>query len=152
MQKSISLLLGMSFLVVSACSTNAPTTTKQAGTLSKESVVTIKKGTVAGIKNVAIAGRSGSAARTVGSITGSILGSSVPYAGSIIGSLIGGAVGGEADKAVSKQAGLELTVQLASGERVVVTQLAETAFKVGDKVQLIVQDNKARVSHLQDNS
>ena len=76
----------------------------------------------------------------------------MPYAGSILGSLIGGAIGGEAEKAAVKQAGYEITLQLASGEKVVVTQLAETKFKTGDKVQLILKDNVARVAHLQDNS
>jgi len=85
-------------------------------------------------------------------VAGSVLGSTVPYAGSIIGSLIGGAVGGEAEKAATKKAGLEITLELEGGDRVVVTQLAETKFKAGDKVQLIITDNVARVAHLQDNS
>ena len=144
--------IGINTLFVSACSTNAPVTNNQAGTLSKESVVTVKQGTVTSVKNVAIAGKRGSGGRTVGAITGSILGSGVPYAGSIIGSMIGGAVGGEAEKAATNKPGLEITLQLNNGEKVVVTQLAKTKFKTGDKVQLIMQDQRARVAHLQSNS
>ena len=144
--------IAINLLFMAACSSNAPIAKNQAGTMSKESIVTVKQGTVTSVKNVAIMGAKGRAGGTVGSIAGSILGSSIPVAGSLIGSMIGGAVGSEADKEFSKKAGLEITLQLASGEKVIVTQVADTAFKTGDKVQLIVKDNKARVAHLQSNS
>ena len=150
MNKLTMLLVGLT-LTISACSNNAPVAKNQSGTMSKESVVTVKQATVTSVKNVSIMGRKGRVGGTVGSVAGSILGSSIPVAGSIIGSIIGSAVGSEADKEFSKQKGLEITLQLESGTKVVVTQLAETAFKAGDKVQLIMQDNKARVAHLQSN-
>jgi len=131
---------------------NAPVSTNKVGTVQKQQVVTIKQGTVTAIKDVAIQGKTSNAGRTVGSITGSVLGSAVPYAGSILGSLIGGAVGGEAEKAATKKAGYEISLALEGGDKVVVTQLAETKFKTGDKVRLIITDNVARVAHLQDNS
>lgn len=146
------LLFGFVFTLLSACSNNVPVAKNQPGTLSKESVTTVKQGTVTAVKNVSVMGPRSRAGGTVGSVAGSIIGSSVPYAGSILGSMIGGAVGSEADKELSKQKGLEITLQLTDGEKVVVTQLAKTAFKAGDKVQLIMQDNKARVAHLQNNS
>ena len=152
MYKITTLFLGASFLFLTACSTNAPVTANKPGTVKKEQVVTVKEGTVTAVKDVAIQGKSSAAGRTVGSVTGSILGSTVPYAGSIIGSLIGGAVGGEAEKAATKKAGLEITLELKSGDKVVVTQFADTKFKAGDRVQLIMQNNVARVAHLQDNS
>ena len=152
MNKIASVFIGFNLLFLAACSNNAPVANNQAGTLSKEEVVSVKQGTVTAVKNVSIMGRKGRAVGTVGSITGSILGSSVPVAGSIIGSLIGGAMGSEADKELSKQPGLEITLQLNNGERVVVTQLAETSFKTGDKVNLTMRNNKAQVTHLQNNS
>jgi len=151
MNKIISVLIGINFLVLTGCSTNAPVTSKKVGSVTKEQVVTIKKGTVTSIKNVAIQGKTSNAGRTVGSVTGSIIGSAVPYGG-ILGSLIGGAVGGETEKAASKKAGYEISLELEGGDKVVVTQLAETKFKTGDKVRLIITDNVARVAHLQDNS
>ena len=114
--------------------------------------MTVKQGVVTSVKNVAIMGRKGNAVGTVGSVTGSILGASGTIAGSLIGSMIGGAIGSEADKALSKQKGLEITLQLNDGESVIVTQLAKAEFKAGDKVQLIIKDNKAQVAHLQSNS
>lgn len=144
--------IAVSMLFLAACSSTSPTTTKQAGTMSKESIVTVREGTITSVKEVAIMGTKGRAVGTVGSIAGSIIGSSIPVAGSLIGSMIGGAMGSEADKQLSKQKGLEITVQLTSGEKVVVTQLAETKFTSGEKVQVIVKDNKARVAHLQSNS
>ena len=152
MRITFSVVIGINVLFVSACSSNAPVAKNQAGSVSKESVVTVKQGVVTSVKNVSIAGRQGRAVGTVGSIAGSILGSTIPYAGGIIGSLIGGAVGSEADKELSKEKGLEITLQLSGGEKVVVTQLAEISFKAGDKVQLFMEDNKARVAHLQTNS
>ena len=151
MNKLTMLLLGLT-LTLAACSNNAPVAQNQAGTLSKESVVTVKQGTVTSVKNVSIMGQKSNAIGTVGSVTGSILGSSGTIAGSLIGSLIGGAIGSEADRELSKQKGLEITLQLSSGEKVVVTQLAEPSFKAGDKVKLIMRDNQARVAHLQSNS
>ena len=148
MNKFISMFMGINLLLLTACSSNTPVANNQAGTMSKEEVVSIQKGTVASVKKVSIMGRRGNAVGTVGSITGSIIGSSVPVAGSIIGSLIGGAVGSEADTHLSKQDGLEITLQLDNGERVVVTQLAKTAFKAGDRVQLTLRDNVAQVTHL----
>lgn len=157
MKKSIHIILnctlGMSMLFVSACSTtNAPATVKQAGSITTEPVVSIKQGKVISVKEVAIMGSKGRTVGTVGSIAGSILGSTIPVAGSIIGSMIGSAVGSEADKEFSKQKGLEITLELDSGVKVVVTQLAQTQFKAGDEVQLIMTDEKARVAHLQSNS
>ena len=148
MNKFTSAFISINFLFLAACSSNAPVTTNKAGTVSKEQVVTVKQATVTSVKKVAVLGKRYNAGRTVGSITGSILGSSGTIAGSILGSMIGGAVGSEADKAVSKKPGLEITLQLDNGEKVVVTQLAETSFKAGDKVKLIMQDNKAQVAHL----
>ena len=144
--------IAINLMFMAACSSNAPVAKNQAGTLSKEAVVTIKQGTITSVKNVSVMGPRGRAGGTVGSIAGSFLGYTVPYAGSIIGSMVGGAVGSEADKELSKKPGLEITMLLSDGEKVTVTQLAEPAFKVGDKVQLILQDNKARVAHLQTNS
>jgi len=152
MKKPISVFLAFTFLLLATCSSNAPVAKHQAGSLIKESVVTIKEGTITSVKNVTIMGRKGNAVGTVGSVTGSILGASGTIAGSLIGSMIGGAIGSEADKALSKQKGVEITLALSDGQSVTVTQLAKTEFNVGDKVQLIMQDNKAQVAHLQSDS
>jgi len=151
MNKIISMFIGINFLLLAGCSSNAPVTTNKVGTVQKQKVVTIKQGTVTAIKDVAIQGKTSNAGRTVGSVTGSIIGSAVPYGG-IFGSIIGSAVGGEAEKAAAKKAGYEISLDLEGGDKVVVTQLAETKFKTGDKVRLIITDNVARVAHLQDNS
>jgi len=124
----ISVILSSGVMFLSACST-APQTNKQAGTLSKESVVTVQQGTVTALKEVTIQGSSTGAGGTVGSIAGSLLGSSVPVAGSIIGSLIGSAVGSGAEKQLTNQQGYEITVTLINGEKFIVTQLAETKFE-----------------------
>jgi len=148
MQKTTAVILSLNLLLMTACASNSPVSNNTVGSVTKEQVVTTKNATVVSVKNVAIQGRSSGVVRTVGSITGSILGSSVPYAGSILGSILGGAVGGEADKAISKQAGLEITLKLDDGEKVVVTQLADKQFKTGDKVQLVTRDGKASITPL----
>lgn len=152
MKQIFSIIIGISLLFIAACSSNAPVTNNQAGAVSKESIATVKQGTITSIKSVSIVGSRGRTISTVGSIAGSLLGSTVPVAGSIIGSLFGGAIGSEADKELSKQPGLEISLQLNNGERVTVTQLAATKFKVGDRVQLITQNQQSRVAHLQTNS
>jgi len=115
----LGIILCSGALFLSGCS-NAPVAKNQAGTVSKESIVTVKQGKITQIEHVTIQATSGR--------------------------------GSEADRQLSNQKGYEITLELTTGESVIVTQLADTEFEVGDSVQLLIEDNKARVLHLQDNS
>lgn len=136
--------------MLSACST-APKSTNQPGSLKKQTVYQVQKGTIAEVKKVSVADPSSNSnvLRTTGSIAGSILGSA-HIAGSIIGSMIGSAAGGSVDREVSRKPALEISLLLENGENVVVTQLAnETlSFKKGDQVKLVKNENYAQVQHL----
>ena len=149
MTKQLLIFIGLSFFIL-GCSSNMPVSENKPSTIKKEKVIRVQQGTITAIKNVSVQDEKSNAARTVGSITGSVLGAgSVPYIGSIFGSMIGGAVGSSADDGLSRKPGMEITLLLETGEQVIVTQLATTKFKTGDKVKLVLQDDQAQVVPLQ---
>lgn len=147
---STTISLTIIITLLSGCST-APNSNNQPGSLKKQTVIQTHKATITEVKKVAVADPNSNSRvlRTTGSIAGSFLGAG-NIAGSIIGSMIGGTVGGSADKGLSRQPGLEISLQLENGENVIVTQLvSETqTFKSGDKVKLVKHDNYAQVQHL----
>lgn len=152
MYKYIMILFALN-LMLSGCSSNAPVSENRPGTIKKEKVIRVQKGTVTSVKKVTLLGEKtnvgNTVGRTAGSITGAVLGSGFgSLAGSIFGGMIGGAAGSSADRNSQKKPGLEITVQLHAGQKVTVTQLATLEFKTGDKVKLIMHDNHAQIAHL----
>ena len=146
MTKFVAIFLGINLLLV-GCSSNAPLTENQPGSVKKVKTLRVQQGTVTTIKNVAVLGKKSNVGGTVGSIAGSLLGSG-SLAGSLLGSMIGGTVGSSADRDLRKQPGQEITLKLDNGEQVTVTQLASSQFRIGEKVKLVQQDNQAKVVHL----
>jgi len=152
MHRYIIILLALNILLA-GCSSNAPITENRPGTIKKEKVIRVQKGTVTNVKKVTVLGEKTNVGRTMGStagsITGAVLGSGYgSLVGSIFGGMIGGAAGSSADRNSQKKPGLEITIQLDAGQKVTVTQLATPDFKTGDKVNLIMQDNQVQVAHL----
>ncbi|HHL19218.1 MAG TPA: hypothetical protein ENJ33_05740 [Thiothrix sp.] len=141
-------------IILTACS-SAPVSENRAGTIKREEDKQMQMGVVTHVKQVSIVGKPShiahSAGRTVGSIAGGATGSGYgSIAGSIAGAFIGGVLGSSADKDLQKKAGLEITIRLTNGEKVTVTQLAETSFKAGDLVRLEMAGGKAQVVHQSD--
>ena len=151
MHKLVLIVLSMNMTLV-GCSSNAPVSENKAGTLKREQAVDVQQGMVTHVKKVSVLGkRSGvgsSIGRTAGSIAGGAIGSGYGrVVGSVLGSVLGGAVGSSADTNLQKKPALEITVRLANGQHVTVTQLAKTSFKMGDKVKLVMKEGKAHVMH-----
>lgn len=82
----------------------------------------------------------GVAGGTVGSGRGNV-------AGTVLGAVLGGLVGAAAEEAVTRQKGVEISIQLDSGRLIAITQAADDAFQVGDLVRTLSGGTTTRVSH-----
>jgi outer membrane lipoprotein SlyB len=86
---------------------------------------------------------------TAGMIAGSTVGDGygtgwAVFAGALLGSLLGAAT----EQAASEREGMEITVSLDGGERVVVVQETYEKFYAGDDVEVLTApDGSSRVQH-----
>ena len=99
-------------------------------------------GTIRRIEAVTIEGTSTGggtlAGGALGGVLGSAFGSGVGRGAATIGGAIGGAVAGSAtEKKMTTVAGLEIEVQLESGEVLLVVQEKDAEYKVGDRVRVV---------------
>ena len=65
----------------------------------------------------------------------------------VVAGVAGGLIGNKVENAATKKQGLEITVQLDSGNIISVVQQAEENFQAGDRVRLLTSKGVARVSH-----
>lgn len=139
-----------SILVLGACAPVDSPSTVRAGDAG--TVQPVQFGTLTAMRSVEI--RPGQtrvgtiAGATLGAIGGSQIGSSTAanVAGSVSGAVAGGAVG-SAIEGSGRANGLELTIQLDSGETVAVVQPGNANdFRVGDRVRITGTDDNARVT------
>jgi len=114
----------------------------------------VQLGTVEHVREVLIEGTKTGIGGAAGGIAGSIIGSggrgnrSVGSAvGGIAGAVVGGVAGAAVEESATKQKGLEITVRLEGGRLLAVTQAADEAFNVGDKVRLLSGQGVTRVTH-----
>ena len=141
-QTSIYLLIIFSMtLLFSACSPPS-----QAGKVySRDQTRTSQQiyyGTIRRIEAVTIEGTNTGggtlAGGALGGVLGSAFGSGVGRGVATVGGAIGGAVAGTAvEKKATTVAGLEIEVQLESGEVLVVVQEKDAEYKVGDRVRVV---------------
>ncbi|MBK1706141.1 glycine zipper 2TM domain-containing protein [Halochromatium glycolicum] len=102
----------------------------------------VQYGTVQSVRSVRIEGTKSGAGTLAGGAIGGLLGNEVG-AGTgrtlaTIGGGIAGAVAGSAvEEGVTRQRGLEITVQLDNGRTVAVTQAADESFAPGDRVRVL---------------
>lgn len=137
-------------LVLGACAPVDSPTTVRAGDAG--TVQPVQFGTLTAIRTVEI--RPGQthlgtiAGGALGAIGGSQIGNSTAanIAGGVAGAVAGGAVG-SAIEGSGRSNGLELTVQLDSGETVAVVQPGQANdFRVGDRVRITGTADNARVT------
>lgn len=65
----------------------------------------------------------------------------------LVGAVVGGIVGQNVEKNLSQGKGYEITVKLDNGELKAIVQDADEAFRVGDRVRLLSNGRKTRVTH-----
>lgn len=108
-------------------------------------------GTILEVRPVQIEGTQSGVGAVAGGVTGGVLGSMVGggngrIVGGVVGALGGAAGGALAEEAITKKNGVEITVEMDSGEIVSVVQEADADYRVGDRVRLLrSSDGSSRV-------
>ncbi|MDC8758571.1 glycine zipper 2TM domain-containing protein [Janthinobacterium fluminis] len=113
---------------------------------------TVRIATVESVREVRIdKGNSGTGALT-GAALGGLAGSTVgggngSVAAGILGAVAGGLAGDNVEANMKRHAGVEITVRLDSGELRAITQDADELFRPGERVRLLSDGRKTRVTH-----
>lgn len=114
----------------------------------------VKTGKITSVRNVKIEG--GTAAGTlIGGAAGAVAGhnigsgSTANTLGAIGGGLLGAAAGSHIQQGAGSKAGLEITVRLDKGGSISVVQEANSreTFRVGERVRVLYNGSKTRVTH-----
>ena len=149
--KSLKVLLPviLMYVTLSGC---APSMSPDVYSREKaQKVQTVHEGKVVMVREVLIEGTKSGLGGIGGGIMGFVLGSAVGKgAGRNIaraGGAIGGALAGSAiEEGVTRQKGLEITVELDNGEVISIVQAADREFRIGDEVNVLRRpDGSARV-------
>lgn len=114
--------------------------------------MSVRMGVVESVRQVQIEGTKtpvgGLAGGAIGGIAGShIGGGSGATVGAIVGAVAGGIAGSAVEEGVTRQTGLEITVQLDNGQLIAVTQAADEIFRPGERVRVLSGRGATRVSH-----
>jgi len=112
----------------------------------------VQMGVVESVREVNIEGTKTPVGAGAGAVVGGVAGSTVgggrgSVVGATVGAVLGGLGGAAAEEAVTRQKGVEITVKLDSGRLVAITQAADEAFRVGDRVRVLSDSGTTRVSH-----
>ncbi len=140
----------MGAVLVSACVSSlsgSAYSRKQARTVQR-----VETGVVEHVRVVVIEGTKSGVGAAVGTVVGGIAGSEVGtgkgrHIATVLGSAGGGLAGAAAEEAITRQKGLEITVQLDNGRLIAVTQAADEVFKVGERVRVLSGRGVTRVTH-----
>jgi len=112
---------------------------------------TVDHGTVISVRGVRIEGTKSAVGTIAGGILGAALGSTIGGgSGRVVATAAGGVAGGfagsAAEEGITRQAGLEIMVELDYGETVSIVQAADERFVAGDRVRVLRgPDGTARV-------
>lgn len=112
----------------------------------------VQMGVVESVREVNIEGTKTAVGAGAGAVVGGVAGSTVgsgrgSVVGATVGAVLGGVGGAAAEEAVTRQKGIEITVKLDSGRLIAITQTADEAFRVGDRVRVLSDNFTTRVSH-----
>ncbi len=112
----------------------------------------VQMGIVESVREVNIEGTKTPIGAGAGAVVGGVAGSTVgsgkgSVVGAAVGAVLGGLGGAAAEEAVTRNKGVEITVKLDSGRMIAVTQTADEAFQVGDRVRVLSGGGTTRVSH-----
>lgn len=112
----------------------------------------VQMGRVESVREVNIEGTKTPIGAGAGAVVGGVAGSTVgggkgSMVGAAVGAVLGGLGGAAAEEAVTRNKGVEITVKLDSGRMIAITQTADEAFQVGDRVRVLSGGGATRVSH-----
>ena len=151
--KSSLLLAAACPLLVISCATPSNT----GDTYSKHEAghaQSVKTGKITSIRNVNLEGGT-TAGALIGGAAGAVAGhnigsgSTANTLGAIGGGLLGSAIGSHVQQSAGSKAGLEIMVKLDGGGSLSIVQEynKREAFNVGDRVRVLYNGNKTRVTH-----
>jgi outer membrane lipoprotein SlyB len=112
---------------------------------------TVRMGIVESVRTVTIEPQRSGVGTVAGGVVGGVAGSNVgggkgAVIGSVLGAVVGGVAGNAAEGAITRRAGLEITVKLDNGDLRAITQDADEQFRPGDRVRLVSGSGITRVS------
>lgn len=112
----------------------------------------VQMGVVESVREVNIEGTKTPVGAGAGAVVGGVAGSTMgggrgSVIGATVGAVLGGVGGAAAEEAITRQKGVEITVKLDSGRLIAITQAADEAFRVGDRVRVLTGGGTTRVSH-----
>ncbi len=112
----------------------------------------VQMGIVESVRAVNIEGTKTPIGAGAGAVVGGVAGSTVgggrgSIVGAAVGAVLGGLGGAAAEEAITRDKGVEITVKLDSGRLIAITQAADEAFQVGDRVRILTGGGTTRVSH-----
>ncbi len=148
------LLIAMSILTITACTTDTTGTTYSSREARQMQVV--RFGTVTDARMVKLEGTKGEVGTLAGAAVGGIAASSIggkreSAIAAVAGAVAGGVLGSMAEKKLTTQQGVELTIRLEDGSYVSVVQQADAnaLFTNGDRVKILSQGSTSRVVKIQ---
>jgi outer membrane lipoprotein SlyB len=111
----------------------------------------VQTGIVQSVREVNLEGTKTPVGAGAGAVVGGVAGSTVgsgrgSVVGAALGAVLGGLGGAAAEEAATRQKGLEITVKLDSGRVIAITQAADEAFQVGDRVRVLSGGGVTRVT------
>lgn len=112
----------------------------------------VQMGIVESVREVNIEGTKTPVGAGAGAVVGGVAGSTVGsgkgrVVGATVGAVLGGLGGAAAEEVITREKGVEITVKLDSGRLIAITQAADEAFQVGDRVRVLTGGGTTRVSH-----
>ncbi|MEQ1663673.1 MAG: glycine zipper domain-containing protein [Thiobacillus sp.] len=112
----------------------------------------VQMGLVESVREVNIEGTKSPIGAGAGAVVGGVAGSTVgggkgSVVGAAVGAVLGGLGGAATEEVITRSKGVEITVKLDSGRLIAITQSADEAFAVGERVRILTGGGTTRVSH-----
>lgn len=112
----------------------------------------VQMGVVESVREVNIEGTKSPVGAGAGAVVGGVAGSTLgggrgQIVGAAVGAVLGGLGGAAAEESLTRSKGVEITVKLDAGRLIAITQSADEAFNVGDRVRVLTGGGVTRVSH-----
>lgn len=144
------LTVTVTLFALAACT--PPMTQKQYGQAEARMLHTVVLGTISDVREVTINMQASGRGETGGALLGSAAGASISptsTSNTIVGGVLGSLLGGGLENALGTRKGLEILVELDSGQGLVsVSQEADgQAYTPGQRVRILTLNGSARVVH-----
>jgi outer membrane lipoprotein SlyB len=143
------LLLAVLVASLGACATSSPDVIQRG---DAQRLSQVQDGTVLSIRPVTVDGSQSGVGTVAGGVVGGVAGSSIGgrregVVGAVLGAVVGGVVGNAAERVGTREAAVEILVQLRNGERRAIVQAqGSEVLAAGDSVVLVTTGGKTRVT------